>query len=99
MKTGKNELEIRMLNLEKQFANIIESLKIISQETDFSNVSYQSRVITRKELAKLLNCSERFIADNPVFKHEEKRIGNKVFYDLKKIEKLILDNKSNIKEK
>jgi len=36
--------------------------------------------LTRKQLARELSCSERFIQDNPELKSLEHRIGGRVYY-------------------
>lgn len=46
-------------------------------------------ILSRKNLAKRLGCSDRFIQNNQDFKGIEHRIGSRVFYDWKEVRYLI----------
>lgn len=53
--------------------------------------------LTRKDLAKCLSVSYRFLADNPTFKKIERHIGGRVLYPLSDVNAIIENSKSKRK--
>ena len=87
-----------MVEYEKQVGQGNEILKRL-EELELSVAALESgsinneKILTRKKLAQLLSCSERYLQSHPEFKWIENRMGNRVYYNWADVKRIIFNKK------
>jgi len=85
-----------ILEMYEKLNNEINELKKMISGINPLEIEEQKKIFTRKDLAKHLSVSQRYLQDGEEWKEIEHRVGGRIFYVADEVE-IVIRNSENVK--